>query len=127
MNIPRELRFTETHEWIRAEDDGCTIGITDFAQTQLSDVTYVELPEVGEQVNAQDELAVLESVKAASDIYAPFAGVVTAINEMVVDNPELINVDPYGEGWLFKIEPENSDDVDALLDADQYEQSVPNE
>lgn len=127
MNIPRELRFTPTHEWVRAEDDGCTIGITDFAQTQLSDVTYVELPEVGEQVNAQDELAVLESVKAASDIYAPFAGVVTAINEMVVENPELINVDPYGEGWLFKIEPENSDDVDALLDADQYEQSVPNE
>ncbi len=127
MNIPRELRFTPTHEWIRPEDDGCTIGITDFAQTQLSDVTYVELPEVGEQVNAQDELAVLESVKAASDIYAPFAGAVTAVNEMVVDNPELINVDPYGEGWLFKIEPENSADVDALLDADQYEQSVPNE
>lgn len=127
MNIPRELRFTPTHEWIRPEDDGCTIGITDFAQTQLSDVTYVELPEVGEEVNAQDELAVLESVKAASDIYAPFAGVVTAVNEMVVDNPELINADPYGEGWLFKIEPENSADVDALLDADQYEQSVPNE
>ena len=127
MNIPRELRFTPTHEWVRPEDDGCTIGITDFAQTQLSDVTYVELPEVGEEVNAQDELAVLESVKAASDIYAPFAGVVTAVNEMVVDNPELINADPYGEGWLFKIEPENSADVDALLDADQYEQSVPNE
>ncbi len=125
MNIPGDLQYTETHEWIRVEDDELVVGVTDFAQLQLSDLTYVELPAVGDQVVAGDEVAVLESVKAASDIYAPVAGTVTGVNELLAESPELLNADPYGEGWLFKLRPQDMADLDDLLDADQYETTLP--
>ena len=127
MNIPGDLRYTKTHEWVRDEDGVLTVGITDFAQSQLSDLTYVELPTVGEQVEAQGEIAVLESVKAASDIYAPVGGVVTEVNDQLTDHPELINSDPYGDGWLFRLKPADATELDALIDPDQYAQSIPDE
>lgn len=125
MNVPRELRYTKTHEWVRLEGKLATVGITDFAQEQLSDLTYVELPDVEDEVAALDEIAVVESVKAASDVYAPIDGVVVAVNEALTDNPELVNSDPYGNGWLFKIRPANPRDVDQLMDAEQYEETLP--
>lgn len=125
MNIPDDLQYTKTHEWIRQEDDEIVVGITDFAQAQLSDLTYVELPAIGDQVSVGDEIAVLESVKAASDIYAPVAGIVTGINDLLQDSPELLNADPYGEGWLFKLRPQDMADLDELLEADQYEATLP--
>lgn len=127
MNVPKDLRYTKTHEWVRQDEGGLTVGITDFAQSQLSDLTYAELPAVGDKVEAQDELAVLESVKAASDVYAPFAGTIIEVNDQLTDSPEIINADPYGEGWMFKIEPNNLSDFDDLLDADQYEDALPDE
>ena len=125
MSIPDDLQYTKTHEWIRQEDDEIVVGITDFAQAQLSDLTYVELPAIGDQVGVGDEVAVLESVKAASDIYAPVAGTVTGINELLQESPELLNADPYGEGWLFKLRPQDMADLDELLEADQYEATLP--
>lgn len=125
MNVPRELRYTKTHEWVRLEGKLATVGITDFAQEQLSDLTYVELPDVEDEVAALDEIAVVESVKAASDVYAPIDGVVVAVNEALTDTPELVNSDPYGNGWLFKIRPANPRDVDQLMDAEQYEETLP--
>ena len=127
MNIPGDLQYTETHEWIRQEDDEIVVGITDFAQMQLSDMTYVELPTIGDQVEAGDEVAVLESVKAASDIYAPVDGTITEVNEVLAESPELLNADPYGEGWLFKLRPANLTDLDALMEAEDYEASLPDE
>lgn len=127
MNVPKDLRYTKMHEWIRQDEDGLTVGITDFAQSQLADLTYVELPAVGEKVEAQDEVAVLESVKAASDVFAPMAGAIIEVNDQLTDSPEIINSDPYGDGWLYKIRPDNPADFDDLLDADQYEDSIPDE
>jgi glycine cleavage system H protein len=127
MNIPRDLIYTKTHEWIRKDEDLLVIGITDFAQAQLSDLTYAELPSAGDPVSAGDEVAVVESVKAASDIYAPVAGRIEAVNDAVADHPELVNTDPYGEGWLFKIKPDDPSATGALLDADAYEDLVPDE
>ena len=125
MNLPAELRYARTHEWVRIEDGVAIVGITDFAQDQLSDVTYVELPAVGDQFSAGEEIAVVESVKAASDIYAPVGGAVIEINESLNDQPELINQDPYGSGWMFKLEPDNLDDLQALLTPAQYEKVAP--
>lgn len=120
-NVPEELRYAKTHEWVRQEDDGTLImGISDHAQELLGDLVYVELPEVGRTVQAQEELAVVESVKAAADVYGPVAGEVVAVNESLVDSPELVNRDPYGEGWLIRIRPESTDDLGNLLDADAY-------
>jgi len=125
MNIPRDLRYTSSHEWVRLRGKIATIGITDFAQAQLSDLTFVELPAKDDSLSASDEAAVVESVKAASDVYAPLSGTVVEINERVVEHPELINADPYGEGWLFKLEVSNPAEVEDLMDADQYEESLP--
>ncbi len=125
MSVPNELRYTKTHEWVRVEEREAAVGITDFAQSQLSDITYVELPGIGDKVTAGNEVAVLESVKAASDIYAPINGTITAINKELEDHPELINSNPYREGWLFIIEPENEKDLDQLLDADEYSKLLP--
>jgi glycine cleavage system H protein len=122
MNIPRELRYTKTHEWVRLEKSIATVGITDYAQRELSDLTYVELPAVGDLVEAEAEVAVVESVKAASDIYAPLAGSVTEVNEKLVEAPETINSDPYGAGWMFRIRPSEPDDVALLLDPESYEE-----
>jgi glycine cleavage system H protein len=125
MTVPRELRYTQTHEWARLDGDVLTVGITDFAQQQLSDLTYAELPDVEAQVGAGDEVAVVESVKAASDVYAPCDGVITEVNGALTDHPERVNQDPYGEGWLFKMKLDNPAEFEALLDADQYEDLLP--
>jgi len=125
MNVPSELRYTKTHEWVRLDKGVATIGITDFAQEQLGDLTYVELPAVGDNVEAQSEVAVVESVKAAADVYAPVAGTIAEINKKLMDQPELINSDPFGEGWLFKLRPDDASEIDMLLDADQYEDMIP--
>lgn len=116
MNTPSDLKYAASHEWLK--DDG-TVGISDFAQDQLGDVVYVELPEVGREVKAGETIAVVESVKTASDIYAPASGTITAINEQLGSAPELVNSDAYGEGWLFKLEV--TDESSDLMDAAAYE------
>jgi glycine cleavage system H protein len=122
MASPQDFYYAKTHEWLRIDDHTATVGISDFAQNQLSDLTFVELPEIGREVAAGDEVAVLESVKAASDIYAPIAGEIVEINEALEDAPELINNDPYGDGWLFKIKFVKEEDVDDLLSAEEYDE-----
>jgi glycine cleavage system H protein len=120
MNIPADLKYTESHEWVRAEADGTvTVGITEFAQDALGDIVFVELPKVGKSFGAGDDAAVVESVKAASDIYAPVAGEVVAVNEAVSAAPESINSDAYG-AWLFKLKPADAGALDGLLDAAAY-------
>ncbi|MEP1449278.1 MAG: glycine cleavage system protein GcvH [Paraglaciecola sp.] len=127
-NIPADLRFASTHEWVRPEGDGVfTIGISDHAQQLLGDMVFVELPDVGAEVGTGDDIAVAESVKAASDVYAPISGEVVAINEELEDTPELVNSDPYGDGWLFKIKAEDPTEVESLLDAEGYEGSIEDE
>jgi len=119
-NIPADLRYAASHEWARLEADGTvTVGISDHAQIALGDVVFVELPEIGKQLSAEQEAGVVESVKAASDIYAPIAGEVIAVNEELTDSPELVNSDPYGS-WFFKLKPSNAGDLDKLLDAAGY-------
>ncbi len=125
MAIPQELFYAKTHEWVSLEEGIATLGITDFAQSQLSDLTFVELPEVGTEFKAGDEAAVVESVKAAADIYAPVAGEVTEINDELEDAPELINKDAFGAGWLFKLKVVDETEVDNMLDADSYEELCP--
>jgi len=121
MAAPQDLYYAKTHEWLRIDDDIAVVGITDFAQNQLSDLTFVELPEVGREVVAGDEVAVLESVKAASDIYAPIAGEIIEVNMDLEDTPEMINNSPYDEGWLFKIKFIREEDVDDLMSAEEYD------
>lgn len=120
-NIPADLKYVDSHEWLRPEADGTvTVGITEHAQELLGDIVFVELPEVGCALAADEQAGVVESVKAASDVYAPIAGEVVAVNEALVDAPEAANSDPYGEGWFFKIKPDNAADLDGLLTAEQY-------
>jgi glycine cleavage system H protein len=119
--LPGDLKFTKEHEWLRQEEDGTvTIGITDHAQSALGDLVYVELPEVGQEVEAGGEMAVVESVKAASDVYAPIAGEVVAVNEELADDPEKINGDAYGDGWIVRMRPSN-DDAETLT-PDEYQE-----
>jgi len=120
MNVPDDLKYTETHEWVRIEGGNARIGVTDHAQAELTDVVYVELPKVGAKVEAKAAAAVVESVKAAGDIYSPLTGTVVAVNEALENSPALVNTDPYGEGWLFVIAPEVSDEVGQLKDAAEY-------
>lgn len=122
-----DLKFTATHEWLREEQNEVTIGITDHAQQLLGDMVFVELPEVGDEVHAGDELGVVESVKAASDFYAPISGVITAINEAVVENPAIVNTDPYAAGWLVKLKPNHPDEIEQLLSAAQYQNETAEE
>ena len=120
-NIPKELRYTSTHEWVRPEGDGVyTVGITEHAQDLLGDMVFLDLPDVGDEFAAGDDCAVAESVKAASDIYAPIAGEIIEVNEALEDAPETVNSDAFGDGWLFKIKAEDATEVDGLLDADGY-------
>ncbi len=120
-NVPQELKYTQSHEWILAGDDGqVTIGITDHAQELLGDMVFVELPEIDKVLDVGDECSVVESVKAASDVYAPLAGTVVAVNEKLADAPELINEDPYGEGWMFRLQIGDVSELDALMGADDY-------
>ena len=123
-DMPKNLRFTETHEWVDTTDDDMIIGITTHAQELLGDMVYVELPQVGLEVHAGDELGVVESVKAASDFYAPISGVVTAVNEQVNENPALVNSDPYGAGWLVKIRATDLEEIYALLDDEEYQNEI---
>ena len=121
MDVPKNLRYAKSHEWASEPEDGVvTVGITDFAQDQLGDVVYVELPEAGEHVDAEQPVAVVESVKTASDIYAPVSGTIVAVNDDLDASPERINETPYGDGWIFKIEPDDAGDLETLLDADGY-------
>ncbi len=120
-NIPVELKYAKSHEWVRVNDDGSvTVGISDSAQDQLGDMVFIEVPEVGQTVTAEEACAVVESVKAASDVYAPIGGEVVEVNEELADSPETVNSDAYGEGWIFRIEPSDAGELRALMDADAY-------
>ncbi len=121
MSAPEHLKFLESHEWIETGKDIAAVGISDHAQSELSDVVYVELPEVGREVAAGEEVAVVESVKAASDIYAPVAGEIAEVNEAVVEDPTLINSDAFGGGWLFKIKMKEAAELESLLSPADYE------
>ncbi|WP_296897731.1 glycine cleavage system protein GcvH [Thiohalocapsa sp.] len=127
-DMPADLKYTESHEWVRDNGDGTvTVGITDHAQDALGDLVFVELPEVGKTFAAKDACAVVESVKAASDIYAPLAGEVVSVNEALDGAPETINSDPYGEGWIFQLKLAGDNPAEGLLDADAYQQVVDEE
>ena len=127
-NTPATLKYTTSHEWIRRESDGTlTVGITDHAQELMGDLVYVELPEAGRKVAAGKECAVVESVKAASDVYAPVSGEIAAVNAALADSPETINKDPYGDGWMFRVRPADPAEFDALLDARAYDAQVASE
>jgi len=127
-NIPSELKYASSHEWVRNEGDGIvTVGITDHAQDLLGDMVFVELPDVGDEVSTGDDICVAESVKAASDIYAPVTGEVVAVNEELEDSPELVNSDAFSDGWLFKIKMEDASELANLLDADGYKNSIEDE
>jgi glycine cleavage system H protein len=124
-HIPADRKYAVTHEWAKAEADGVvTVGISDHAQNALGDVVFVELPELGAHIDAGDEAGVVESVKAASDIYAPVSGKIVEVNEALETSPELANSDPYGEGWFFRMRPDSLEELDALLDAEGYEGSL---
>jgi glycine cleavage system H protein len=119
---PTNLKYAESHEWsLLGDDDVVTVGISDFAQNSLGDIVYVELPDLGREVTQKEQIAVVESVKAASDIYAPVSGTVVAINEVLADSPEVINESPYEQGWFFKIKVSDESEMDSLLDADAYD------
>ena len=121
MQIPEDLRYTENHEWVRSTDDGIiTVGISDYAQDALGDVVYVDLPNVGREIEAGEVFAEVESTKSVNDVYAPVSGVVSAVNDPLVDTPELVNSDPFGEGWFIKIRPAEGSNIDDLMDATAY-------
>jgi glycine cleavage system H protein len=124
MNVPDDLLYTETHEWIRREGDKVRVGITDHAQSELTDVVYVELPKTDRNVNAKEAIAVIESVKAASDIYAPVKGTVADANKALEADPGLINREPYGQGWIFVLKIDNPDDLQQLKDAAAYKKQI---
>ena len=127
-DIPSELKYTKEHEWVLVDDDGnAVVGITDHAQELLGDMVYVELPEVGNNVAIEDETGVVESVKAASDVYAPVSGEIIEVNENLVDEPESINSEPYEGGWLYKIALANESDIEELLTADEYADLITDE
>ncbi|ASJ72153.1 glycine cleavage system protein GcvH [Granulosicoccus antarcticus] len=128
MDIPGDLKFAPSHEWVRVEEDGTiTVGISGHAQEQLGDLVFVETPEIDRDCEAEEGIAVVESVKAASDIYAPVAGKIIDTNPNLADNPELVNTDPYGEGWLFKLAPNEVEDVENMMSPDDYEAFVESE
>jgi glycine cleavage system H protein len=124
MNVPDDLLYTDTHEWIKREGDNVRVGITDHAQSELTDVVYVELPKMDRQANAKEAIAVIESVKAASDIYAPVKGRVVEVNKALEADAGLINREPYGQGWIFVLKIENPDDLKNLKDAAAYKQQT---
>jgi glycine cleavage system H protein len=124
MNVPEDLLYTESHEWIRREGDNVRVGVTDHAQSELTDVVYVELPKMDRQLNAKDTIAVVESVKAASDIYAPVKGTVVEVNKALESDPGLINREPYGEGWIFVLKIDNANDFKQLKDAAAYKKQI---
>jgi glycine cleavage system H protein len=124
FEIPADLRYLDSHEWVRESGGTARIGISDFAQDELGDVVFVELPSVGDEISAGEDFAVVESIKAVSDIYAPVSGEVTEVNEVLLDEPELINEEPYGDGWLVAVELADAGELDDLLDADAYADQI---
>ncbi len=124
MNVPKELRYSQEHEWARVEGNTVRIGITDFAQSELGDIVFVELPEIGAQLTANEPFGSVESVKTVSELYAPISGKVVAVNEELNDNPEYVNESPYDKAWMIVIEPSDLSEVDNLLTAEQYEQMI---
>ncbi len=127
MEFPEDLKYSKQHEWVLLEGNIATIGITDFAQDQLGDIVFVELPAVSDKVSKEDAFGVVESVKAVSDIFAPISGIVMEINDDLPDNPEIINEDPYGDGWLIKIEINDPEEIDELMTSVEYEEFVAEE
>lgn len=127
-DLPEDLQYSVNHTWVEVQSDGSMrVGITDFAQEQLGDVVFVELPEVGRTYAADEECGLVESVKSASDIYCPVSGEIMAVNEDIEDNPEKINTDPYGDGWLFQIMPKDDSETDALIDVEEYQEHIKEE
>jgi glycine cleavage system H protein len=124
MNVPDDLRYAESHEWVRVEGDNARVGITDHAQAELTDVVYVELPKIGAKATTKNQIAVVESVKAASDIYAPVSGEVVEVNKALEGNPALINTDPFGEGWIFVLKMDSPDQTKELKDAAGYRAAI---
>lgn len=124
FDVPDDRRYRESHEWALPTDDGIRVGITDFAQDELGDVVFVELPDEGESVAQEEEFGVIESIKAVSDLYAPVGGEVLSVNEALFDSPELVNEDPFGEGWMLEIEGADEAELDELLSADEYEDQI---
>ena len=124
MNVPDNLLYTESHEWIRREGDNIRVGITDHAQSELTDVVYVELPKMDRQANSKEAIAVVESVKAASDIYSPVKGTVVEVNKALESDPGLINREPYGQGWIYVLKFDNADDLKQLKDAAAYQKQI---
>jgi glycine cleavage system H protein len=124
MNVPKNLKYAKSHEWVRVEDGVAIVGVSDHAQQELTDIVYVEVPEIGERVEAGKECAVVESVKAASDIYAPVSGDIVAVNDELSSAPEFVNQDPYGKGWMFKIQMSDPGELNELLSPDDYSHHV---
>ena len=127
MSVKKDLYYSKDHEWVREEEDCLVIGVTDFAQEELGDIVFVELPEVEEEFDKDDSFGVLESVKAVSDTFIPVSGRVIEVNDKLLDNPELINDDPYGEGWLIKVDPADDSELDELLSAEEYAEFIEEE
>ncbi|KKO91689.1 MULTISPECIES: glycine cleavage system protein GcvH [Sphingobacterium] len=124
MNFPAELKYTKDHEWIRVEGDEAVVGITDFAQRELGDIVFVDINTVGEEVAANEVFGTIEAVKTVSDLFLPVSATILSVNEAIDASPELVNSDPYGEGWIVRIKLNNAADVDALLSADQYKEEI---
>lgn len=127
MDFPEDLKYTKEHEWVRVEGESAVVGVTDYAQDSLGDVVYVELPDEGSEVAKDEPFGVVESVKAVSDLYAPVSGNVTEVNDAIVDSPEVINEDPYGDAWMIKIEFNNPADLDGLFSSDEYQKYIEEE
>lgn len=127
MEFPEDLKFSKEHEWVLVEGSVATVGITDYAQDQLGDIVFVELPAVGDKVSKEDAFGVVESVKAVSDIYAPVSGKVVEVNDDLPENPEMLNEDPYGDGWIIKIEMSDPEEIQDLMTAAEYEEYVAEE
>ncbi|MEO7677022.1 MAG: glycine cleavage system protein GcvH [Verrucomicrobiota bacterium] len=123
-NVPTDLRYAKSHEWVRVSGDTATVGITDHAQHELTDIVFVELPSAGRKVKAGEACAVVESVKTASDIYSPVSGDILEVNQAVVDKPELVNTDPHGNGWFYKIKLSDATELDALLTPENYQSQI---
>ncbi|MED3724762.1 glycine cleavage system protein GcvH [Priestia filamentosa] len=124
MNLPKDLRYSEEHEWVKVESDKVTIGITDFAQSELGDIVFVELPEVGATIEADEPFGSVESVKTVSELYAPISGKVVEINENLDDSPEFVNESPYENAWMIVLEPDNKEDIEKLMTAEEYQKMI---
>jgi glycine cleavage system H protein len=124
VEVPKDLRYTKTHEWARMEKDGVRVGLSDFAQGELSDIVFVELPKVGQEVTQGKEMGVVESVKSASDLYSPISGQIVETNDKLSKNPEMVNKSPYTDGWMVLVKPKSADELKGLMDAGAYEKHI---